>query len=395
MDMQTTADEIDLHWPARFNEVPKEVFHREDVFQLEQERIFKGPEWHPLAHQAELPNPGDFKTGFIGTAPVLIVHGDDGRIRVFENSCTHRATTLQTASRGNAQRIQCPYHRWTFNTRGDLLGVPGVTDFPPEFRQEDYALRQLRSAQVFGLIFATYSSAVAELEEYLGDVLPFIARILGGDGRLKLLGYQKVIFNCNWKLYNDNEGYHGPLLHAAFRILQLQAGKGEQFMTGNAHKANWTELPPARDTGFLSDFSVIEARDPKVVAANTIVSLFPLGQMTKNLDVINVRHAHALSASETEVHYAYFAHQDDSDEVVRHRIRQASNLIGPSGFVSLEDGAVFSRIQQGSHSRGNLGFQKGVKANMTAPCTLGPGEEAGNLIRWERYRQIMGFDRES
>ena len=44
-----------LRWPAKVNEIPKEIFDREDLFQLELERIFYGAEWHPVAHAGELP----------------------------------------------------------------------------------------------------------------------------------------------------------------------------------------------------------------------------------------------------------------------------------------------------------------------------------------------------
>ncbi len=94
------------------------------------------------------------------------------------------------------------------------------------------------------------------------------------------------------------------------------------------------------------------------------------------------------------MHYAYFAHADDDAELVQHRIRQASNLIGPSGFISLEDGAVFNRLHVGSASDGNVAFQKGVRGPIAAPYTLDKGDEAGNLIRWEHYRQAMGFARD-
>ena len=76
-----------FRWPAQYSEIPKEVFHRQDIFRLELERIFYGPQWHPLAHLAEVPKPGDFKTIHLGEAPILIIHGDDGKIRVFFNSC--------------------------------------------------------------------------------------------------------------------------------------------------------------------------------------------------------------------------------------------------------------------------------------------------------------------
>jgi anthranilate 1,2-dioxygenase large subunit len=384
---------LELRWPAKFNEIPKEVFHRADVFKLELERIFHGREWHPVAHIGEIPARGDLKTGYVGVVPVLTVHGDDGVVRVFQNSCAHRGTQLKTCARGKADKIECPYHRWTFSNRGELIGVPGISDFPKDFRKEDYGLRVLRSGEVCGLVFVTLSEETPPLEEYLDDTVEHIARAMGGDGRLRLLGYQKVAFASNWKEYSDNEGYHGPLLHAAFRMLKFAQGQGVQFMTPHAHKVNSASLA-VPEPNFIEDGSVVEGRDSRLPPHNIVVSLFPVTIITRNLDVISVRYATPISPDETEVHYAYFAHADDDAGLVQHRIRQASNLIGPSGFISLEDGAVFNRLHVGSHSHGNVAFQKGVRGPIKAPYVLDKGDEAGNLIRWEHYRETMGFARD-
>jgi phenylpropionate dioxygenase-like ring-hydroxylating dioxygenase large terminal subunit len=355
--------------------------------------IFHGPEWQPLAHRSELPAPGDFKTLTLGEMPVLLVHGDDGQVRVFANSCPHRGTRLQTCSRGHGKGIGCPYHRWAFNNRGELLGAPGIQEFPASFRKQDYGLRVLRSDSYCGLIFATLDAAAPALDDYLGDTREYIARVFGGDGNLKLLGYQKVSFATNWKEYADNEGYHAPLLHSAFRMLKWQGGGGRQLMTKQAHKVIDAQLQHAPDSGFLNDYSLIEKYDKSQAPESIIVSLFPASIILRHLDVITVRYALPLSADETEVHYAYFGREDDSAELLRHRVRQASNLLGPSGLVSLEDGAVFNRLHEGARSGGVAAFQKGVHDGMGLPTELQQNDEAGNLVRWERYRSSMGYER--
>ena len=73
----------ELVWPTDINDVPKEVFVRDDIFERELQEIFYGPYWHPVAHVAEIPNPGDFKTFDLGRVPLLIARGDDNEIRVF------------------------------------------------------------------------------------------------------------------------------------------------------------------------------------------------------------------------------------------------------------------------------------------------------------------------
>jgi anthranilate 1,2-dioxygenase large subunit len=389
--MQNLAPPPDLQWPPKLSEVPKAVFHREDVYEAELDRIFRGEEWHPLAHMAEIPAPGDYKTTHIGSSPVLVVHGSDGVVRAFENSCTHRGTQLATCPRGNAAKIECPYHRWNFSNTGELLGTPGRADFPKDFNPADYALRELRSAIRSGLVFATYSASVPDIDDYLGSAAAGIAQVLG-EGPLELLGYQKVSFATNWKEYADNEGYHAPLLHSAFVMLRWKGGQGSQLMTDRAHKVIRTDLtvPPE---GFLADHSLIDARDPNCPPQSVIVSLFPVTIILKHLDVISVRYAFPRSAHETEVHYAYFVREDDSEELKRHRLRQSANLLGPSGLITLEDGAVFNRLHVGSRTSGSVEFQKGVSDAQAVPTDFSHTDEAGNLVRWEHYRKAMGFTR--
>ncbi len=388
-----SATEVPVRWPSEYNVLPKDVFHRRDVYEAELARIFYGPEWHPLAHVSELPNKGDYKTLQIGEAPVLVVHGDDGKVRVFFNSCPHRGTQLQICARGHSKEIECPYHRWLFNLRGDLVGAPGIDQFSPAFKKENFGLRELRSGEFCGLILATLSDKAPPLETFLRGTEDYLSKALGGDGRLKLIGYQKTIYATNWKEYGDNEGYHPPLLHRAFRLLRWQGGKGSNGVTEYGHKVLEAELQHPKP-GFLDDHSLVEFRDTSTPPRSLVVSLWPMTTIVKHMDVINARFAFPLSPDETEVHYAYYSHQDDSPELYAHRVRQASNLLGPSGFISLEDGAVFSRVHGGSYTLGTVAYQKGYQDEpLVAPCFVGQNDEASNLIRWERYRQTMGFER--
>jgi phenylpropionate dioxygenase-like ring-hydroxylating dioxygenase large terminal subunit len=382
----------DVRWPSNHARVPKDIFHRDDVYEREQERVFAGPEWHPVAHRGEIAEKGSFKLSWIGEVPLLIVHGSDGQVRVFLNSCPHRGTQIETCSRGKAAEFECPYHRWSFSNSGPLLGAPGIDHFPKAFRKEDYGLRQVRSDELRGLIFATLDPAAPELETYLGETAAFISEALG-DGRLVLSGYQKVFFDTNWKEYNDQEGYHAPLLHRAFRLLKWQGGIGERRVTKYGHVAVRAELQSAANTDFLHDPSLVEIRNAAEKPRSTVISLFPLGAILKHLDVITVRYAYPRGPHRVEVHYTYFHHADDSPEMACHRLRQSSNLLGPSGLISLEDGAVFNRVHKGSATPGYVGFQRGVEGPLEPPCTIGQNDESANPVKWERYRKIMEFER--
>jgi anthranilate 1,2-dioxygenase large subunit len=381
-------------WSTNFNEIPKEVFTREDIFENELERIFYGAEWHPVAHVGEIPEAGDFKTFSLGKIPLLVARDESGDVRVFFNACSHRGNQVEAQPCGNKLEFECPYHRWLFNARGELAGCPNEGDFTPGFSRKNYPLKQPRTATFKGLIFVTLKDQTPPLDAFLDDIKPTLAEAMGGDGRLKLIGYQRVKYKTNWKAYSDNDGYHPPLLHRAFQMLNWQGGKGRQYATHTrGHMGFESELTVASGGGLLQDPSLIEFKGVDPSKGSRVVELFPFFIATKHLDTINLRFAIARSVDETEVHYAYFHHLDDDADLIRHRVRQSSNLLGPCGLVSMEDASVFHRIHVGNQTPGSVAFQKGVVDPSKLSFDFKQNDESGNLPRWEYYRRVMGFER--
>lgn len=382
-------------WPASFSEVPKEVFVRPDIFEEELKRIFYGNEWFLVGHAAEVPNKGDFKTFEIGRIPLLINRDQEGEVHVFFNACSHRATQIETASRGNRKTFECPYHRWSFNGKGELIGSPNRPgDYPDDFSRKDYPLAKPKTALVHGLIMVSFGTNPPPIEEYLEGLTDQIAEVMGGDDRLRLLGYQKVIYKANWKTFADNDNYHASLLHSAFRMLNWQGGKGAQIANARGHRGYIAELALAKSNSMLKDNTIIEKHSGGDLKRGSVnVRFFPISGLTRHLDSINMRFANAKSVDETEVHYAYFGRLDDSEALHRQRVRQASNLLGPCGMVSMEDAAVFHRLHIGCNTPGNAIFLKGVGNENVIPKEFGQSDESSNLPLWERYRTLMGFPR--
>ena len=377
-------------WGDRVNEVPREIYDSPDLLPLELEKLFRGPVWHAVAHRAEIPAPLDFKTTYVGDVPIIVNHGQDGAVRAFLNSCAHRGTMVEPRLRGKAPAFHCPYHRWTYDSQGRLTQCPGQEDFPGYFKRENFGLKPVRVAEHYGLIFVTLHPDTPPLAEYLGPVADPLRDALGGDGRLKLLGYQKVLYNCNWKVYVDQDGYHPPLLHAAFRLLNWQGGKGSITSTDDANIAFVYETAPYKDNGFLKDPTIAETRGKNKQGGGRVLSIFPLTIVTHHLDVINPRFARPVDNEHTEVHFAYFGHQDDDAEMTQHRIRQAANLLGPSGLISLDDATVFLRIQGASRAGMKNSFLKGVRED-SDPHVASQNSELSNVLWWQVYRRRMGL----
>src|SRR5258708_11036404 len=93
--------------------VSRLVYSDPTIYQLELERIFARC-WLFLAHESQIPSPGDFVATYMGEDAVLVVRQDDGSIGAFVNSCQHRGNRVCYADSGNLKAFTCNFHGWTY-----------------------------------------------------------------------------------------------------------------------------------------------------------------------------------------------------------------------------------------------------------------------------------------
>src|SRR2546423_710389 len=132
-------------WPGDdLTVIPDWVYTDETIYAREVERIFHGPTWNYVALEAEIPNAGDYIRSNVGPTPVVVARADDGSIMVVENRCMHRAAEFCRELSGTTKEFICPYHQWTYDLRGNLIGVPfrrgvaGKGGMPAGFKAEDH-----------------------------------------------------------------------------------------------------------------------------------------------------------------------------------------------------------------------------------------------------------------
>src|SRR5579863_6239095 len=143
------------------------VYYDPAVFEEELEKIWYR-DWIYVAHESEIPEPGDYVTRRIGLQPVIVSRDEDRAIHLLLNRCMHRGNTVCQSERGNAHAFRCAYHGWTFNNRGDLVGVPYAGGYDASFRKEDFPLTPVpRSGAYRGLIFASLSAEGPSLDDHL------------------------------------------------------------------------------------------------------------------------------------------------------------------------------------------------------------------------------------
>ncbi len=395
--------------------IPYWVFQREDVYAREQQRVFKGNSWSYLCLEAEVPEVGDFVATRVGDQPVLVTRGRDGEIYAFENRCAHRGALLALVDRGNARDFTCVYHAWTYSLEGDLTGVAfeggvnGVGGMPDTFCKSAHSPRKLRVTNLHGLIFGSFSNDVPPIEEYLGDeVLTRIERVLGGRKPVVIGRFTQMLPN-NWKLYFENvkDSYHASILHLFFTTFELNrlSQKGGIIVSedgGNHVSYSAIDRDAERDQHYsdqnLRSESGYKLQDPSLLdgfddfgdgVTLQILSVFPGFVLQQIQNSLAVRQILPSGVDQTELNWTYLGFDTDTVEQRRVRLKQA-NLIGPAGFVSMEDGCVGGFVQRGiagaeeAHSVMEMGGHDALSSGSRVT-------EASIRGFWKAYRREMAL----
>lgn len=215
--------------------VSRRIFVEDEIYEMELQQIF-GRCWLYLAHESQIPEPGDYVNVYMGEDAVLVTRGRDGKIHAFINSCTHRGNRVCRADQGHATMFVCPYHGWTYDTEGELIGVPGFRDFYyGELDRENWGLvRVAQVASYGGLIFGTFDPEAPSLDEFLGDMRWGLDILLGQGELVAVPGIARWTMECNWKFASDNaigDMYHGTIAH---RSAVLAGHSGAHGNTGKA-----------------------------------------------------------------------------------------------------------------------------------------------------------------
>ena len=182
------------------------------IAELELRNVFSRT-WQAVGRTEQVAKPGHYVTASVAGEPVVVVRGNDDKLRAFFNVCRHHAMTVMNEPCGQTPHLRCPYHGWTYNLEGELRGITefdGVCNF-------DRALNGLVPIRVGTwekFIFVNLDPQAGSLADFLGALVG-LAKPLG-FGDLKFVERRSYTLDCNWKVYVDNfldGGYHVPHMH--------------------------------------------------------------------------------------------------------------------------------------------------------------------------------------
>jgi anthranilate 1,2-dioxygenase large subunit len=403
-------------WPGDgLTRVPYWIFQDRDIYAVEQKRIFQGPTWNYLCLSIEVKNTGDFITTFVGDASIIVARDSDGELYAFENRCAHRGALIALEQRGNTKAFTCVYHAWSYDRQGNLKevafkdGIKGKGGMSASFCMEHHNPRKLRLAEAFGVVFGSFSNDVPPLEEYLGEeIYSRIGRVLGGRTPVILGRYTQSLPN-NWKLYMENvkDSYHASILHLFFTTFELNrlsqtggiivdpsGGHHISFSavdTTSADDKEYAQQNIRSDSEFrLADPSLLQSfkEFPDNVTLQ-ILSTFPCFILQQIQNAIAVRQIVPRSVDRTDLHWTLLGFAEDTPEQRLTRLKQA-NLVGPAGYISMEDGCVGGFVQRGIAGAGDeeAVIEMGGDGADSSESRV---TEASVRGFWKAYRTQMGL----
>jgi phenylpropionate dioxygenase-like ring-hydroxylating dioxygenase large terminal subunit len=212
--MATRAAHADVDPDAGWS-LPAWTYSDLEFFEVEMRRVMR-PSWQVVCHLSDVPNVGDYHTlEYLGES-IIVVRGQDQKVRAFTNVCRHRGARLVDGPSGCAvaKKLTCPYHAWSFDLEGQLVGVPLKQTYPG-LDQSKHGLVPVELEIWRGFIFVRLENdggpSVAEMiAPYDHEVEPYRFEELKAFGRVTLRPRR-----VNWKNVGDNysDGLHIPVAH--------------------------------------------------------------------------------------------------------------------------------------------------------------------------------------
>jgi len=401
-----------VRWPSKsLTDIPYDLFTSKAQYELEKEAIFKGPAWHYLCLRVEVLNPGDYVVSHIGETSIIVVRNEQKIIKAMVNRCAHRGAMLCQKRSGTTRKFSCVYHAWSYDLDGNLTnvafskGIKNQGGMPGDFKNEDYPLRRLKITEFCGLVFGSFDENVPDIETYLGpDVSAKVKRVLNRP--VKVIGRNTQVLPNNWKIYMENvkDSYHASILHlffTTFRLNRLTQSGGIIVDESGGNHVSFSVLDKDmsnkayEEDDVRSDNSKVKLADPNLLEGVDefgdgitlqILTIFPGFVLQQVRNSLAVRQVLPKGTDRSDLVWTYIGFEDDDEEMDARRLRQA-NLVGPAGYISMEDGVVGGFVQRAirgvteDHSIVKMG---GEEANsMESRVTESP-------IRgfWKKYRAL-------
>ncbi len=234
---------------GRSRMLPRAAYTDQAVFDWEQANIFSG--WTCVGHACDLDAAGTQRAVGSGPNGMLLVHGDDGVIRAFANTCRHRGHELLPCGSTTKRRtIVCPYHSWSYRLDGRLRNAPDFTD-GEGFAYEEFGLAELRLVNWHGWLFIDPSGADGDFATHVAGLEEVVSRYRPED--LTIVAKHTYELATNWKVIAENyqECYHCSTIHPELSRIS-PPNSGENLDLEGSWMGGWMSIVDEADTMSLT-----------------------------------------------------------------------------------------------------------------------------------------------
>lgn len=327
--------------PDAFTE--RRIYTDPDILREELEKIFQHT-WLFVAHENEIPNPGDFRRVQVANQPLLMVRTSAGKVQVLFNSCRHRASIVEPEACGSRERFECPYHGFRYDLSGKLIHVPLRDGYGDWMTDEDFSLiAPAQQDSLNGMIFICFDKDAPSLQEYLGeawDLLQYATK--ADDGPMAVIDSYDYDIEANWKLLIDNtmDGYHVPYVHSG--PLGPRDDADSSSMTGFGRK--------------LGIHGMLEWTDTRPLVTRTTnryMAMFPNVMVNYNSsgDMTGIRKVEPVAANKMRVTMYLLGPASSDEETNRKRAKKFGVTWGPGGLFGADDAKQLQWVQEGMNAK--------------------------------------------
>jgi phenylpropionate dioxygenase-like ring-hydroxylating dioxygenase large terminal subunit len=398
--------------------VHRRVYTDPAVFALEEERIFRRV-WLYVAHESEVPNPGDYVLARVGPQEAILVRREDGGLSLLHNRCAHRGARIVTAESGNTRQLRCPYHAWSYRLDGSLIGVPLPEGYSsPQSLPGLAAVPRVESYR--GFVFASHAASGPGLADFLGGLTSAFDNLLDrapAGTVTRFGGALRFEYRGNWKMFMENavDLVHPNFVHRssveATRAQPQASGAGEltqqgvqMFLANGMKAAQWNEVPlrafpnghvymggfyregviaPEREDAVFERYreALVKRHGPEKAAAVLGVDRFnnliwPTVSLNARFGAMRV--VRPLAVDRTVVEVLCFRLDGAPREMHELTLQFVNLAASPASLVASDDLEIFERCQRGlaggAHDwidmrRGVLADRRAADGSIVAPGT--------------------------
>jgi choline monooxygenase len=327
MDLAQELARFDPSLPIEEARTPPTSWYLDPAFHDAELATVFNSRWHFAARREQLGKTGDFVAASIGVHPVVIVRGDDGRLRAFHNVCRHHAACVAHGE-GNASELTCPYHGWRYRLDGRLKAAPGMGQ-QTSFDLEAMSLPEVAVTEWGPFVFVCLGGTPPDLSTELAALESMLDA--SGWKDLTYTGSSSYVLDCNWKVYVDNYldgGYHIAHAHKGLA--------GELALTDyetTCHDTWSVQLAP--DTG-----------SERVAGGAIYAWLHPNFMINRYGPIMDTNLVIPLGHDRCEVRYDYFFKETEGAAAQRF----IEESLKTTDRVQMEDVGLCANVQRGLRS---------------------------------------------